>query len=117
MSLVKNYGKPSIDGTFDLPPDLLRSVGIRGEHKHEDARRAQRIDDRLVFQRRNLGLLLVFPSGSVRHRFFAGFANIGEVIFHAGLDAAQVVGAKFRHVSSTGLYCYSLEHQGLTRLG
>ena len=28
MSLVRNHGKPSIDGTFDLPPDLLRSVGI-----------------------------------------------------------------------------------------
>ena len=60
---------------------------------------------------------LVFASRIVRHRFFTGLANIGEVIFHTGLDAAQAVCAKFFHVSSTGLYCYSLEHQGLTGLG
>jgi hypothetical protein len=40
-------------------------------------------------KRRNLvSLTLVFASCSVRQRYFAGIANIGDVSFHAGLNAA-----------------------------
>ena len=42
-----------------------------------------------AFQRRNLGSCpLVFARCSVRQRYFAGIANIGDVSLHAGLNAA-----------------------------
>ena len=46
LDAQRNHGKSPIDGALDFAPDLLRAVGIRGEHEHEDARRAQRIDNR-----------------------------------------------------------------------
>ena len=56
----------------------------------------------------------------VRHRYFTGIANIGDVSFYAGLKAALArlgVCAKLFHVSRTGLGVYSFEHHRLAALG
>jgi hypothetical protein len=56
----------------------------------------------------------------VRQRYFAGIANLGDVSFHASLNAAFArldACAKFFHVIRAGLGCYSLEHHCLTGLG
>jgi hypothetical protein len=64
-------------------------------------------------------LTLVFASCLIRQRYIAGIAKIGEVTFHAGLNAALArlgVCAKLFHVSRTGFDVHSLEHQRLAAL-
>jgi hypothetical protein len=61
-----------------------------------------------------------FASCNVRHRYFAGIANIGDVRFHAGLNAALTrlgVRAKLFNVSRTSLGVYHLEQHRLAVVG
>ena len=72
-----------------------------------------------MLEQRDL-VCLVVASCCVRHRYFAGIANIGEMSFHAGLNAALArfdACAKLFHVSRTCLGVHSLEHHRLAALG
>ena len=63
---------------------------------------------------------LVVASRSVRHRYFAGIANIGDVSFHARLNAAFAgfgARAKLFHVIRTSFGIHGLEDDGLTAVG
>lgn len=56
----------------------------------------------------------------VRHRYFTGIANIGDVSFYAGLKAALArlgVCAKLFHVSRTCLGVHGLKDDRLAALG
>ena len=63
---------------------------------------------------------LVVARCCVRHRYFAGITSIGEMSFHAGLNAAFAgfdVCAKLFHVSRTCLGVHGLKDDRLAALG
>lgn len=63
---------------------------------------------------------LVFADCGACQRLLAGLANIGEMIFHAGLDPASAgpgACAILFHVRRTRLGCRSFKRQLLTGLG
>ena len=64
--------------------------------------------------------LLVVASCSVRHRYFAGIAKIGDVRLHAGFKPALAsldVRAMLFHVIRTGLDVYGLDQDPLALVG
>jgi hypothetical protein len=69
----------------------------------------------------SLSQILVVPPGcGTRQRLLAGIANIGDVSFHAGLDAAPAglgACAVLFHITRTGLHCHSFKQDFLTGLG